>query len=68
MTLALAERHLDSRRHLGRSARYLVHFRRSLRVTMSSDNEYSDNDYYDDEDEDAMMDDGDDGEYCHYPA
>ena len=35
---------------------------------MSSDNEYSDNDYYDDEDEDAMMDDGDDGEYCHYPA
>ena len=35
---------------------------------MSSDNEYSDNDYYDDEDEDAMLDDVDDGECVYYPA
>lgn len=28
---------------------------------MSSENEYSDNDYYDDEDEDVMLDDADDG-------
>lgn len=34
---------------------------------MSSDNEYSDNDYYDDEDEDAMLDDVDDGECSPLP-
>lgn len=29
---------------------------------MSSDNEYSDQDYYDDEDEDVLLDDAEDGE------
>jgi hypothetical protein len=35
---------------------------------MDSENEYSDQEYYDDEDEDVYIDDAEDGECVRYPA